>query len=163
MTIIARASFSRSLTCRPPPDVDRRRRHWVRNPRHCVCDRRCNLLRSEVYTDMSDASNPSSSGSVDAVLKHYAEQYCEGWCKDNPPEANFDDCGGCRARLALRGVAQRPVDSGDVRWAVNVLLEKIAAKFEANDTYDIWRSDAAATVRSFKHDLTSSVPSTEGK
>ena len=38
----------------------------------------------------------------------------------------------------------------DVRWAVNVLLEKIAAKFEANDTLDIWRSDAAATVRSFK-------------
>lgn len=42
---------------------------------------------------------------------------------------------------------------GDVRWAVNVLLEKIATKFEANETMDIWRSDAASTVRSFKHDL----------
>ncbi len=45
--------------------------------------------------------------------------------------------------------------TSDIRWAVNVLLEKIAAKFEANDTMDIWRSDAAATVRSFKHDLSS--------
>lgn len=39
----------------------------------------------------------------------------------------------------------------DARWAVNVLLETIAAKFEANDTWDIWRSDAATLVRSFKH------------
>ena len=43
---------------------------------------------------------------------------------------------------------------GEIQWAVNVLLEKIAAKFEANDTWDIWKSDAAALVRSFKHDLT---------
>lgn len=41
----------------------------------------------------------------------------------------------------------------DTRWAENVLLEKIAAEFEANDTWDIWRSDAAALVRSHKHDL----------
>lgn len=41
----------------------------------------------------------------------------------------------------------------DVRWAVNVLLEKIAEKFEAWDTWDLWRSEAASTVRSFKHDL----------
>jgi hypothetical protein len=44
-------------------------------------------------------------------------------------------------------------ETADIRWAVNVLLEKIAAKFETNETLDIWRSDAAATVRSFKHDL----------
>lgn len=43
--------------------------------------------------------------------------------------------------------------SGDIRWAINVLLEKIAAKFEANDTWDIWKSDAASLVRSFKHAL----------
>jgi hypothetical protein len=43
--------------------------------------------------------------------------------------------------------------ASDVRWAVNVLLEKIAAKFEAHETMDIWRSDAAAIVRGFKHDL----------
>lgn len=41
----------------------------------------------------------------------------------------------------------------DIRWAVNVLLEKIATKFEAWETMDLWRSDAASTVRSFKHDL----------
>lgn len=43
------------------------------------------------------------------------------------------------------------VQTEDVRWGVNVLLETIAQKFEAWDTYDLWRSDAAATVRGFKH------------
>lgn len=41
----------------------------------------------------------------------------------------------------------------DTRWAVNVLLETIAAKFEGLDTWDIWRSDAASLVRGFKHPL----------
>lgn len=40
-----------------------------------------------------------------------------------------------------------------MRWAINVLLEKIAAELEANETMDIFRSEAAALVRSFKHDL----------
>jgi hypothetical protein len=45
------------------------------------------------------------------------------------------------------------VDPGpDIRWAINVLLEKIAEKFEGWDTMDIWRSDAAMVVRSFKND-----------
>lgn len=44
-------------------------------------------------------------------------------------------------------------DETDIRWAVNVLLEKIAAEFEANETMDIWRSDAAALVRKYKHQL----------
>lgn len=48
--------------------------------------------------------------------------------------------------------AQTP-DHQDVRWAVNVLLEKIAEKFEGWETMDLWRSDAATTVRSFKHAL----------
>jgi hypothetical protein len=51
------------------------------------------------------------------------------------------------------GVADTSTDGNgetDVRWAVNVLLETIAAKFEAWDTLDLWRSDAAATVRGFK-------------
>lgn len=43
--------------------------------------------------------------------------------------------------------------SEDIRWTVNVLLEKIAVKFETWDTMDLWRSDAAQTVRGFKHDL----------
>lgn len=41
----------------------------------------------------------------------------------------------------------------DIRWAINVLLEKIATKFEANETMDIWRSDASALIRGFKHKL----------
>jgi hypothetical protein len=44
--------------------------------------------------------NHLSAGNGD-VLRHYADTYCEGWCKDAPANANFDDCGGCRARLAL--------------------------------------------------------------
>lgn len=36
---------------------------------------------------------------------------------------------------------------------VNALLENIAAKFEAHETWDLWRSDAAALVRSFKRDM----------
>lgn len=47
-------------------------------------------------------------------------------------------------------------NAADVRWAVNVLLEKIAESFEGWETMDLWRSEAAATVRSFKHDLTKS-------
>lgn len=50
----------------------------------------------------------------------------------------------------------------DVRWAVNYLLEQIAAKFEAWETFDLFRSEAAATVRSFKHDLSRNVGSDVG-
>jgi hypothetical protein len=39
----------------------------------------------------------------------------------------------------------------DVRWGVNVLLETIAKQFEAWDTMDLWRSQAADLVRSHKH------------
>lgn len=49
--------------------------------------------------------------------------------------------------------AERDALMQDGRWAINVLLETIAKKFEAYDTWDIWRSDAASLVRSFKHDL----------
>lgn len=61
---------------------------------------------------------------------------------------SMTDC----ARNALED--DRPEDrphETDIRWAVNVLLETIAAKFEANPTFDLWRSDAAALVRSYKH------------
>lgn len=33
------------------------------------------------------------------ALKHYADTYCEGWCKESC--GSFDDCGGCRARAAI--------------------------------------------------------------
>lgn len=60
-------------------------------------------------------------------------------------QANYED--------EMQQAEKEPIASDDVRWAVNVLLEKIAAKFEAHETMDIWRSDAAALVRSFKHQL----------
>jgi hypothetical protein len=37
---------------------------------------------------------------LEAVLREYEDDYCEGWCKDAPPQATFD-CGGCRARAAI--------------------------------------------------------------
>jgi hypothetical protein len=33
------------------------------------------------------------------ALGHYADTYCEGWCKE--AGGTFDDCGGCHARAAL--------------------------------------------------------------
>lgn len=55
----------------------------------------------------------------------------------------------------IQNAGNEPIipDETDIRWAVNVLLEKIAEKFEAWETMDLWRSEAAATVRSFKHEL----------
>lgn len=53
---------------------------------------------------------------AEGALEHYAHELCEGWCKDAAPEAKFDDCGGCRARLALRGITavpQRPIEPTD--------------------------------------------------
>ena len=64
------------------------------------------------------------------------------------------------ARPASAGVgeierltAERDVLTQDARWAINVLLETIAKKFDDWSTWDIWKSEAAGTVRSFKHDL----------
>jgi hypothetical protein len=38
---------------------------------------------------------------LEAALRPYVTDFCEGWCKDSPPNAMFDDCSGCRARAAL--------------------------------------------------------------
>ena len=64
------------------------------------------------------------------------------------------------ARPASAGVseierltAERDALTQDARWAINVLLETIAKKFDDWSTWDIWKSEAAGTVRSFKHDL----------
>jgi hypothetical protein len=37
---------------------------------------------------------------LEAALREYESDYCEGWCRDAPPQAMFD-CGGCRARAAI--------------------------------------------------------------
>lgn len=37
---------------------------------------------------------------------------------------------------------------------INTLLETIAKRFEDNDTIDLWKSDAAALVRSYKNETT---------
>ena len=51
----------------------------------------------------------------------------------------------------LRALLSLPVN--DMRWALNNLLETIAAKFDGWETADIRRSEAASTVRGFKHEL----------
>lgn len=51
--------------------------------------------------------------------------------------------------------ALRSTTVSDERWAVNVLLEQIAKKFDEWKTWDVWRSDAATLVRGFKHKLES--------
>jgi hypothetical protein len=77
---------------------------------------------------------------------------------------NYPQC-GCQTSPPCPRYAHAPpsperssAETDDVRWAVNYLLEQIAAKFEAWDTLDLFRSDAAATVRRFKHDLSSTSP-----
>jgi hypothetical protein len=52
-----------------------------------------------------------------------------------------------------RLTAERDALTQEVRWAINILLETIAKKFDDWSTWDIWKSEAAGTVRSFKHDL----------
>lgn len=76
---------------------------------------------------------------------------CSGTIEDHHPECMYFVASAHNGSFA---------DTADVRWAVNVLLEKIAAKFEGWDTFDVFRSEAAATVRSFKHDLSSEPPQT---
>jgi hypothetical protein len=53
-------------------------------------------LLGSVAKRMRGAESPDPSL---AVLAHYAEHYCEGWCKENG--GYFDDCGGCPARRAI--------------------------------------------------------------
>lgn len=44
-------------------------------------------------------------GSAAVVLQHYAEQYCEGMCRNDAELARFDgDCGGCLARRTVRQI-----------------------------------------------------------
>jgi hypothetical protein len=42
------------------------------------------------------------SAGLEETLQHYADQFCEGWCKDNGGQ--FEDCAGCRARTAIETV-----------------------------------------------------------
>jgi hypothetical protein len=50
-----------------------------------------------------------------------------------------------------RAIRAENAEQRDIRWGVNVLLEKIAKNLESWETMDIWRSDAAMVVRGFKH------------
>lgn len=46
---------------------------------------------------------------------------------------------------------ERALSQAEVRAGINILLETIAAKFDGWATWDVWRSEAASLVRSFKH------------
>lgn len=56
----------------------------------------------------------------------------------------------------------RPLSDAEIRAGINILLETIAKKFEAYDTLDIWRSDAADIVRSYKHSFSGDTKSDGG-
>lgn len=56
----------------------------------------------------------------------------------------------------------RPLSDAEIRAGINILLETIAKKFEAYDTLDIWRSDAADIVRSYKHSFSGETKSDGG-
>ena len=46
--------------------------------------------------------------------------------------------------------SERALGQAEVRAGINILLETIAAKFDGWATWDVWRSEAASLVRSFK-------------
>jgi hypothetical protein len=53
------------------------------------------------YEDVVEAVRRLSAVNRELLeaLKHYADTYCEGWCKESC--GSFDDCGGCKARAAI--------------------------------------------------------------
>lgn len=87
---------------------------------------------------------------------------------DEPPrgEPDFSEAASDYAALAPAEKAGGDLpeipetEVRDIRWAVNYLLEQIARTFEAHDTMDIWRSEAAQLVRIHKHDLSKPVTPT---
>lgn len=91
-------------------------------------------------------------------LENAAAVYCTAcnadmtWCYRDTPDI---DCEAAMASLVDQWNTRAPstAEVHDIRWAVNVLLEQIAAKFDTWSTMDVWRSDAAQLVRGFKHDL----------
>jgi hypothetical protein len=53
------------------------------------------------------------------TLAYYATTYCEGWCAE--AGGNFEDCGGCRARIALE-TAQAAEGCGSPELSENQAL-----------------------------------------
>jgi hypothetical protein len=53
------------------------------------------------YADVVEAVRRlhALNGELLEVLKHYADTYCEGWCKESC--GSFNDCGGCKARATI--------------------------------------------------------------
>jgi hypothetical protein len=100
-----------------------------------------------------DCSICRSIAMVRAGLNHaYPPSHAGGTFTDAQPDllASTVSCSGLEITIQCNdhGVKDRLMDflTGDIEN----LLEQIAAKFEAWDTFDLFRSEAAATVRSFK-------------
>lgn len=129
------------------------------------------LHRAKWQFDLSEDYQPAKATARALIAKAFNELHRIGdmalkfrdEAKDTPAGQRQDGaepvawhCPACEAAVVIDDSPHSPPKSDepqDIRWAVNVLLEKIAGKFEAWDTVDLWRSDAAATVRGFKHDL----------
>jgi hypothetical protein len=109
-----------------------------------------------------EASGPG--GEVDILAKAVLERDAQ-WAPSGMPndcncinlsrEAELEyENGNCphqRLRAALAFLPEPHINESDIRFGINVLLEKIAEKFEGWETHDIWRSDAAMVARGFKH------------
>ena len=83
------------------------------------------------------------------------------------PEAFDFEVDGLMNELAALSAGEtkeddRPLSDAEIRAGINILLETIAKKFEAYDTLDIWRSDAADIVRSYKHSFSGETKSDGG-
>lgn len=115
-----------------------------------------------IYADMIDAAPSIDDGDkpVSPPVKTGGEAECACMKPGGDPLANCEVCDPLAQEAQqspIRNVGYN-ASTSDIRWAVNVLLEKIAERFDKWDTADVWRDEAAATVRSFKHP-TPSVPS----
>jgi hypothetical protein len=110
-------------------------------------------LKSIYAAPPAEGAPTSDDASAWEIFDYARKALLQKGCSPEQAEA----AGVHAAVIAARELEPRtPAETADVRWAVNVLLEKVATKFEAWETMDLWRSDAASTVRSFKHDLAAS-------
>lgn len=67
-------------------------------------------------------ASAGAGGGAIAVLQHYAEQFCEGWCKENG--GDFADCAGCKARCFVEG-RPSPASATDAKADLGTLTSAL--------------------------------------
>ena len=72
-------------------------------------NRVCFMAHSNGLDDIRDIATSNliaAAPDMATVLEYYADQFCEGFCKDLPQAGTYQpemdlDCSGCKARAAL--------------------------------------------------------------